>query len=1045
MLGGNSKASSSFHSGSSGSGYRKQKLYESTKGDSLPAESTNGHTAADINLAGATQSKATISPHALEESGGLFPEGVPQGMIDELKVAVRRGNKARVVNLIEDRRYTVDHVFEDSTTPLMNACQTRRENIAMWLLEQNADPHKQTKNKRQTALHLACEQGLLSIVRELVKHMRDQIDIADSSSCTPMHYAAYSGAVHVMQLLALEGASRTPRTERGFTPLYMLVYSEKTTDVQKAVCLHYLFSFPEWRHPDIINARSAKRSGGLSRETPLMLATRTGLVNTVRALLSTGDAIDVTNEQSRDNRDKSPLEICSTALNNARHALSKQRSSQVPALEAESTVSPAFNFGMDLSPLRQYTFDHPRWNETLKEDYIQPTVEEYCTVYGLKLSEIFNDAVLSVDTSGEGNQRSLDKKYVKASDIVTFNGRREYANIPQHYFDVQQRGAEADAFTAVSVFEAIQKLLNNRIASQRGQPALSETELVQLFSDDSRTESSSSRKGRRSKPKRTSERTSSDAAGGTEIEERQSEGRKRDENASQERNAEPVSARESRQKEHMAASGPVQEVSSSFAVVNPTEAVEDDSEEWVTVGQARAPKKSSKSRGKKERRDAGGKDARDGGNGKQNKTTDKKSGKNIDADKPAEAPKRTKATHPPKESDFPPPVSRKAVASVEGVSSWKDLVQEPRTSTQSNATRRKSADEVHAEMSRVPDESKISSTIHSPGNAAPMEQQATRQEETSAVESLGVIQDKFPELDTFSVSVENVFGLGDLSSLPLDQLEAIKRVLLRSEKNISAEIASRKEMDTEKSATAAFVQEHTSNNSGQVPFSEKPVSQKPKLKAEAREFEPSTGWKDTAVTHGGGSSSGSLSPPSPQPATGQSTPWAAAVTKSTQPQTDSASRVPKTEPQNEAKSEHTPASAPESDTVASFPNTSLESNTVPFGSSWANLAASASAGTGATPPRLKVVARPPAAQQQEGASRRAGGSGSGRGGGNKNSRSNTRNNQTNKGKENTGQHPKKRSSDTSRRMESRPVGPSRAGTIDRARADAAQTSSSKKG
>lgn len=61
---------------------------------------------------------------------------------------------------------------------------TGRENIALWLLEQGADPHKQTKNKKQTPLHLACEQGMLSIVRKLVKYMRKEIDIPDSSSCT---------------------------------------------------------------------------------------------------------------------------------------------------------------------------------------------------------------------------------------------------------------------------------------------------------------------------------------------------------------------------------------------------------------------------------------------------------------------------------------------------------------------------------------------------------------------------------------------------------------------------------------------------------------------------------------------------------------------------------------------------------------------------------------------------------------------------------------------------------------------------------------------
>lgn len=69
---------------------------------------------------------------------------------------------------------------------------TGRENIARWLLEHGADPRKQTRKDKRTALHSASKAGILSIVRDMVQRIRkdtetgiaEAVDVPDVNKCT---------------------------------------------------------------------------------------------------------------------------------------------------------------------------------------------------------------------------------------------------------------------------------------------------------------------------------------------------------------------------------------------------------------------------------------------------------------------------------------------------------------------------------------------------------------------------------------------------------------------------------------------------------------------------------------------------------------------------------------------------------------------------------------------------------------------------------------------------------------------------------------------
>lgn len=795
-----------------------------------------------------------------------------------------------------------------------------------------------------------------------------------------MHWAAESGAVDVMQLLALEGASRTSRSERGFTPLYSLVHSDQTTDIQKALGLYYLFSFPEWCTAEIINARSARRSGGASRETPLMLATRRGLVNTVRALLSTGDVIDVTNEQMRGSRDKSPLEICSTALSNARHTLSKQKASEPPNLQGTSTVSPAFNFGMDLSRLRQYTFDHPQWQEIVEEDYVQPSVEDYCKVYGLKVSEIFNDAVVSMETTETGPTDINDgKKHVQASNIVTFNGKREYANIPKAYFDAQQRSPEVDPYTWVAVYEAIQRMLNNRIARQRGQPALSENELVQLFSDNDHHENTSNKKSKKAKPRRTSEKTNING-GEPEHSSNETPSRNMDKDKQGSTSTMPKDKMPERDHNPLDETGmPFHDPSTVYARVNTSEPGDYSDDEWVKVGEPRITKSAPKGKSRKDRKEGETKtDSRPSHGRKENKSeAPKKAAKQNRREDSANS-KSEQLTKKVPESGHP---EKRIVSAGDGssrssnraVGAWSDLVKK------SNKKPALATSELNQKISARP--------VPVESAAQPSKDNLVQQSsESPPAREPSFIDKYFPELTSLNVQVDDLLGLGDVSKLSDSQLEGILQVLRKSETVIEKEVAARK-----MSRATATNEERTENSTASVSptpsqledkaenkGTEKMHTSRPRLKAEAQEFEPSSlNWRPMHALEKGRGSTSSI----PRDRVSSSTsgiPRVSSGGKSAPVQQKSEEKVVAQQSNSQSNAvssgisenvSQTPSShvdsefVPAAKSVSTNDGDSIPQQTVPFGNSWATLASSTKPASSA--PRLKVVTTTPAPTEKK--------------------------------------------------------------------------------
>lgn len=100
-----------------------------------------------------------------------------------------RGDMHLIEFLIEHPAIDINAVDDMETTPLYCAVQNKQYDIAKTLLNRKADFRIGDKLKR-TALHLACEQGELSLVKMLVEDLHDDIGKATVEDITPLHVAA---------------------------------------------------------------------------------------------------------------------------------------------------------------------------------------------------------------------------------------------------------------------------------------------------------------------------------------------------------------------------------------------------------------------------------------------------------------------------------------------------------------------------------------------------------------------------------------------------------------------------------------------------------------------------------------------------------------------------------------------------------------------------------------------------------------------------------------------------------------------------------------
>ncbi|KAI0415340.1 hypothetical protein F5X98DRAFT_347131 [Xylaria grammica] len=103
-------------------------------------------------------------------------------------------------------------------TALMLSVEAGREEMARLLLKNNANPCLANRYGA-TALHLACEGGVVPLVQLLLQDNTPGVDVEDEEGETPLHYAVRANAIQVVPLLLDHHASPSKGDEiRGRTP-----------------------------------------------------------------------------------------------------------------------------------------------------------------------------------------------------------------------------------------------------------------------------------------------------------------------------------------------------------------------------------------------------------------------------------------------------------------------------------------------------------------------------------------------------------------------------------------------------------------------------------------------------------------------------------------------------------------------------------------------------------------------------------------------------------------------------------------------------------
>lgn len=194
----------------------------------------------DVNLHGpivyaAAKGHANVVRKLLTVKGigrtGIFSDW--RGRRDPLWAAIKHDKTEVALMLIE---YYVDHGLPtdfstDGKTPLWNACKSGNVKIVRVLLELFAHykywgegrypvNHQDSHHIYQTPLSIACENGHLQVVLELLKNTKIKVNLATNDGRTPLFIACQEGRLEIAQALLKDSRVDVNQTDKNrATPL----------------------------------------------------------------------------------------------------------------------------------------------------------------------------------------------------------------------------------------------------------------------------------------------------------------------------------------------------------------------------------------------------------------------------------------------------------------------------------------------------------------------------------------------------------------------------------------------------------------------------------------------------------------------------------------------------------------------------------------------------------------------------------------------------------------------------------------------------------
>ena len=160
-----------------------------------------------------------------------------------------------------ERGITVDSLYpEDDWSPLQFACSVGDIDAVRLLLSEGADVNYRSRSMaipQISSLHIAVRCGHLEIVKLLVMHARDGINLTDQFGFTPVHYAAVLGDKDILQHLLNYGGISDVKSKNGSTPLDIVEHndiqgvSDLLTSKTAAEKEKSLGKFREWLNKEI--------------------------------------------------------------------------------------------------------------------------------------------------------------------------------------------------------------------------------------------------------------------------------------------------------------------------------------------------------------------------------------------------------------------------------------------------------------------------------------------------------------------------------------------------------------------------------------------------------------------------------------------------------------------------------------------------------------------------------------------------------------------------------------------------------------------------